>query len=171
MNRDDVRVREAGRHARLADEPLARIRRLREMGREDLDRNVAVELHVAREVDHPHAAATELARKRILAGQGGLQIEEFERGVVHSWNTSGRRNRTTLHRGLCTTKYGPSCGLSTEKAAGRGRSKRRGRGQFVPGLPGWSDRSSHRGEKSGDVLATEGGGRLAEHGLCVVPVH
>ena len=61
MDRDDVRVREAGRRARLAQEPLARRVGAREVRRQHLDGDVAVELHVAREVDDPHAAAAELA--------------------------------------------------------------------------------------------------------------
>ena len=50
-----------------------------EVGRQDLDGDVAIELHVAREVDHPHAATAELALERVLTGQGGLQVEELAR--------------------------------------------------------------------------------------------
>ena len=56
------------------------------MGRQDLDRDVAVELHVAREVDHPHAATTELALERVLTGQGGLQVEKLDGGMRHDVN-------------------------------------------------------------------------------------
>ena len=83
MDGDDVRVREAGRHAGLADEPLARRRGTGEVGREDLDGDVAIELHVAREVDDPHAATAELALDRVLTGQGGLQVEELGGGMRH----------------------------------------------------------------------------------------
>src|ERR1043166_4143630 len=77
MDRDDVRVRESRRHARLAQEPLARRRVAREECRQDLDGDVAIQLHVAREVDHAHAAAAELALERVLAGQRRLEVEEF----------------------------------------------------------------------------------------------
>ena len=56
MDRDDVRVRESGRHARLAQKPLPRHCRACELRGQDLDGDVAIQLHVAREVDHPHAA-------------------------------------------------------------------------------------------------------------------
>ena len=83
MDRDDVRVREAGRRARLAQESLARLGGAREVRRQDLDGDVAIELHVAREVDDAHAAAAELALERVLAGQGGLQVEELGGGIGH----------------------------------------------------------------------------------------
>jgi hypothetical protein len=54
----------------------------------DLDGDVAVELHVAREVDHSHAAAAELALERVLTGQGGLQVEEFGGRLRHHVNTT-----------------------------------------------------------------------------------
>jgi len=62
-----------------------------EMTRQDLDGDVAVELHIAREVDDPHATATELALERVLTGQGGLEVEELGRGVGHAMKigTSG----------------------------------------------------------------------------------
>jgi hypothetical protein len=50
---------------------------------QDLDRDVAIELHVAGEVHHSHASAAELALERILAGQGGLQIEEVGGRMRH----------------------------------------------------------------------------------------
>jgi hypothetical protein len=53
------------------------------VGGEDLDGDVAVELHVACEVDDAHAAAAELALERVLAGQGGLQLEEFGGRMRH----------------------------------------------------------------------------------------
>src|SRR5687768_12681858 len=51
MNRDDVRVRESGSCARLPHESLARCWDAREVQRENLDCNVAIQLHVAREVN------------------------------------------------------------------------------------------------------------------------
>ena len=83
MDRDDVRVREPGRHARLAQEPLPRRRCAREVRGQDLDGDVAIQLHVAREVNHAHAAAAELALEGVLAGQRGLQIEELGGRLRH----------------------------------------------------------------------------------------
>ena len=53
------------------------------MSRQDLDGDVAIELHLAREVDHAHAATTELALDRILTGEGGLQGEEIGGRMGH----------------------------------------------------------------------------------------
>jgi len=50
---------------------------------QDLDGDVAIELHVASEVHHAHASAAELALERILAGEGGLQVEELCRRMGH----------------------------------------------------------------------------------------
>jgi hypothetical protein len=52
--------------------------------REDLDGDVAIELHLAREVDHAHAATAQLALERVLTGQGGLQVEELGGGMRHA---------------------------------------------------------------------------------------
>ena len=78
-----MRVRETGRGAGLSHEPLARLRSTGEVRRQDLDGDVAIELHVAREVHHPHAASAELALERVLAGQGGLEGEELVGGMGH----------------------------------------------------------------------------------------
>jgi hypothetical protein len=43
---------------------------------EHLDGDVAVELHVAREVDDAHPAAAELALEGVFAGEGSLEGEE-----------------------------------------------------------------------------------------------
>src|SRR5512144_1949322 len=69
MDRHDVRMRESRGRARLAEEPLARLRAAREVRRQHLDGDVAVELHVAREVDDSHPAAAELALQRVFAGE------------------------------------------------------------------------------------------------------
>ena len=53
MDRDDVRVGESGRHARLAQEPRARRPVAREVRRQDLDGDIAIQLHVPGEIDHP----------------------------------------------------------------------------------------------------------------------
>ena len=88
-----MRVREAGRHAGLAKEPVARLRIAGQVRRQDLDGDVAVELHVAREVHHAHASAAELALERVLAGQGGLQIEELRGWMRHDKETMLRQTR------------------------------------------------------------------------------
>ena len=85
MDRDDVRMREPGGRARLAQESLARLGGAREVRRQHLDGDVAVELHVAREVDDAHAAAAELALEGVLAGERGLEVEEFGVGMRHDF--------------------------------------------------------------------------------------
>ena len=77
------RVREAGRRPGLSDEPLARRRVVSDLGRQDLDGDVAIQLDIAREVDHPHAASAEFALERVLTGQGGLEVEELGGGIGH----------------------------------------------------------------------------------------
>src|SRR5262245_43553953 len=76
-------MRESGGHARFPQKPLTRRRRLREFGWKHLDGNVAVELYVAREEHDAHAAASELALQRILAGKSGLEPDEFRRRLRH----------------------------------------------------------------------------------------
>ena len=71
-----------------AGEPLARRGGAGEVGRQDLDGDVAIQLHIAREVDHSHAAAAELALERVLTGQCGLQVEELGGGISHHRNMS-----------------------------------------------------------------------------------
>jgi hypothetical protein len=94
MDGDDVRVREARRHARLPEESLARGGRLGEVRGQDLDGDVAVELYIARQVDDAHATTTELALEGVLTGQGGLQVEELWGRLRHGMkNTTGRARR------------------------------------------------------------------------------
>src|SRR6185295_17622534 len=90
MDGDDVRMRETRRRLRLPYEALAR-RVGGEIRRQNLDRDVAIEPHVAREVDDPHSATAELALERVLTGQGGLQIEEFGRRMGHVVKRAGGR--------------------------------------------------------------------------------
>jgi hypothetical protein len=80
-------MRETGGSARLADEALTRHVGEREVGRQHLDGDVAIELHIAREVDHAHSATAELALKRIFPSQRGLQGEELGGGIGHQLNT------------------------------------------------------------------------------------
>jgi len=77
------RSEDPGCHARLADEPLARRRGERELGREHLDGDITIELDFAREIDDAHATPAEFALDRVLTGQGGLKIEEVGRGMRH----------------------------------------------------------------------------------------
>src|SRR5260221_7568501 len=77
MNRNDVRMREPGGGASLLHESLARRGECCEMHRENFDRNVAIELHVAREVNDSHSAASDFALEGILSGERGLELEEF----------------------------------------------------------------------------------------------
>jgi hypothetical protein len=77
MDGDDVRVRQPRRRARLAQEALARRRLGGQRRRQQLDRDGAVQRHVARQEDDAHAAAAELAVERVAAGDGGLEVEEL----------------------------------------------------------------------------------------------
>ena len=69
-------MRERGGGLRLAQERLAQLGARGERGREHLDRDGPREADLAGEVDDPHAAATELAVERVLAGEGGLEGDE-----------------------------------------------------------------------------------------------
>ncbi len=82
MNRHDMRMRESGGHARFAQEALARVATAH-AGRQRLDGDIAVELHVAREIHDAHAATAKLALQRVFAGERGLQVEEFAGGRCH----------------------------------------------------------------------------------------
>ena len=76
VNRNDVWVGELRRHAGLAYEPLAPPRDLGELGRQQLDRDDALEAQVACAVHDRHPAPAQLALKRVAARNGGLEIEE-----------------------------------------------------------------------------------------------
>ena len=84
MDRNDVRMRELRRHARLSQKLFACRGCAGAVRGKDFDRDVAVELHVAREVDDAHAATPELALERVLASESGLEIEEFGGRVGHA---------------------------------------------------------------------------------------
>ena len=66
-HRDDVRVAQRRHHARLVEEPRERVLALGagEVRVEQLDRDVAIELGVAREVDDAGRAAAELAHQPV----------------------------------------------------------------------------------------------------------
>jgi len=95
MDGDDVRVRETGCQACLSHEPLARLRIESQVSGQDLYGDVAIELNVAGEVHHSHASASELALERILAGQGGLQVEELGRRMRHDVKNTFRMGGAT----------------------------------------------------------------------------
>jgi hypothetical protein len=109
----------------------SRRKRPGEVRREHLDRDVAVELNVACEVDDAHAAAAELALKGVLTGEGGLKGEEVVGGERHvgaadsvamtgrgtALTTSLRPWRLTTStlqhkvRGRCFTRFRPHPGV------------------------------------------------------------
>src|SRR5262249_37994781 len=89
VDRNDMRVREAGGHSRFTNEALACMRLHGGMGGKNLEGDVAVELDVAREIDDAHAATAELALKRVLTGQGRLEVEKFGRWIGHYSDTTG----------------------------------------------------------------------------------
>ncbi len=67
-----------GREPDLAQKALG-AERLRQIGLEHLDRDLAIVFEVAREVHGRHAARAELALDAIAVGEGGLK----RRGGVH----------------------------------------------------------------------------------------
>ena len=97
MYRDDVRMREPGGGARLSEESLTKFLHAREAEREDLDRNVSVELNVAGEIHDSHPATTQLALERILAGESRLQLKEFVRRLSHSESPARHTASGTLN--------------------------------------------------------------------------
>src|SRR2546422_2463418 len=74
-HRDDVRMPQAGQHARLTQEALGRVRR-GELGAQHLDRDWTLECHVPTEEHHAHTAARDLALDVVLRRQGGAQSLE-----------------------------------------------------------------------------------------------
>ncbi len=75
---------EPGGGARLAQEPVARLGARRELRRQELDRDEAVERHVAREEHDAHAAAAQLALDGVAAGEDLLEREELRSSRVRS---------------------------------------------------------------------------------------
>ncbi len=68
VQREDVRMIEAGGDLDLPEEAL-RAERGGELGREDLDRHLAMVLEVLREVHGSHAPVTQLAQDPVAIGQ------------------------------------------------------------------------------------------------------
>ena len=74
VNRDDVRVRDAGDRLRLALEAREHLR-LREVGADELERDLAVELWVIRGPHDAHAASSERLEQRESADRdAGLEL-------------------------------------------------------------------------------------------------
>ncbi len=70
-------MREAGGGPRLLDETVPLLGTRREVRREQLDRDRAVERHIPREQHDPHAASPELALDGIAAGEHLLKSQQF----------------------------------------------------------------------------------------------
>ena len=81
VDRDDVRMCEAGGGLRLAQEGIAQIGARGERGGEDLDGDGAREPHLAGEIDGAHPAAAQFAVERVLAGESGLEGDELGVGL------------------------------------------------------------------------------------------
>ena len=77
VNRHDIGMREPGGGPRLLDEALALVGAGREVRREQLDGDRAVERHIAGQQHDAHTAAAELALDRIAAGEQLLEGQEF----------------------------------------------------------------------------------------------
>jgi hypothetical protein len=73
---DDVGVREAGERLRLAQQAAAARRALSELGAEDLEGDLAVELFVPRGEDQPHASFIEVAKHGEAADFGAGAADE-----------------------------------------------------------------------------------------------
>ena len=102
QERHDVGVRKLGRSARLAPETFAHFGGLRAVGRENLDRNEAIEGGLACEVDGAHAAASEqtLDVERII----DRRLKPLAQGVAGSGVRAERSSAARAEpcpRGCC----------------------------------------------------------------------
>ncbi len=77
VNRHDIGMRQARGGARLLQEAVPFVGERREVRREQLDRDRAVERHITGEQHDPHTATAKLALDRIAAGEQLLEGEEF----------------------------------------------------------------------------------------------
>jgi hypothetical protein len=84
-------VREPRRRTDLAQEALAQLWLRGERGRQELDRDRALERDVAREVDYSHPAAAELPVYLVAACDRTLQCRELVRAGRH-WVNCVQRN-------------------------------------------------------------------------------
>ena len=96
VHRHDVRMREAGRETSFAEKAFTRRGIAREGRRQQLDGHQAVEMHFAREVDHAHPPASELAVEGVTSGERLLEVEEEGVGGDggHCAWTTGRSSRS-----------------------------------------------------------------------------
>ena len=77
---DDVRVAERRRGPRLVAEAREEVGVLAELGPQELDRHVALELRVARPVDRGHAALAEQLEQAVASAEGAPDLGH---GVCH----------------------------------------------------------------------------------------
>lgn len=63
---DNIRVRQAGDRLHLLLEPRGRVVQLRGLNRENLDRDLPVQLRISRQIDDPHPAAAQLADHLVI---------------------------------------------------------------------------------------------------------
>ena len=89
-------MREAGRETSFAEKAFTRRGIAREGRRQQLDGHQAVEMHFAREVDHAHPPASELAVEGVTSGERLLEVEEEGVGGDggHCAWTTGRSSRS-----------------------------------------------------------------------------
>ena len=74
---NDVRVRELGGGARLAQKSVAHSRLPRQIGWQHLDRDFTIEIDVDRQVDDAHAAAAELTENLEIGSQRVGDARQF----------------------------------------------------------------------------------------------
>ena len=90
---------ELGRRLRLTKEAGANLRPESELGREDLDGDLALEPAIAGEVHDAHAAAPDLAIQLVARAQYTLDVRaelgvcRRDDGVWHAWSLLGYDNR------------------------------------------------------------------------------
>jgi hypothetical protein len=83
MDRHDVRVRETGRGARLAQESLAQHGLRRHHRGEQLERHGSFEREIASEQDDTHPAAAKLALDRVPSCDRALEALKVGDGLAH----------------------------------------------------------------------------------------
>jgi hypothetical protein len=84
-------VRERGHGARLPHEALAQLGLCRQRWRQDLDRHRPLEMMIARQHHHAHAAATELALDHVAAGERALEGRQLATRLVLAGCVRGDR--------------------------------------------------------------------------------
>ena len=101
VERQDVWMVEARRDLDLAQEPLGP-QRLRQLGAQHLERDLALVLHVGREVHRRHAAGADLSLEAIAAGECGVQPIDGRAGVhgAFRFSVSGVRTAATCAVGM-----------------------------------------------------------------------